>query len=192
MAKYLKKRQTTQHLIEQTALKLAEKKGVLKLTVSDIIKTAHLNRKTFYRYYQDKFQLFEVIENRILQQMKTAHFQVYRFKTIQDAFQSQILSQFLDVFARNRKIILLLTGNHGDPRFNSQMNTVFHIMVSNVQKKLLNNSSDPKVKLELLTPFITSAFWGLIKYWLNHYDQYSKDDLIRFIYKLNLEKSLRS
>ena len=54
----------------------AEEKGIRRVTVSDVTKSAGLNRGTFYEYYTDIPSLTEEAEEEILselrQQMKTA------------------------------------------------------------------------------------------------------------------------
>lgn len=53
-------RQTkTEHKLQQALIKLLPAKGLSGMTVSDICRTARINRGTFYAHYVDKYDLVE-------------------------------------------------------------------------------------------------------------------------------------
>ena len=47
--------------IESTFIALLEEQGFASITVQDILDRALINRKTFYRYYRDKYDLAETV-----------------------------------------------------------------------------------------------------------------------------------
>src|SRR5215475_3383358 len=51
--------QRTQDLILNALIELTIEKGFSSVTISDITKYARINRATFYRHYQDKFDLLD-------------------------------------------------------------------------------------------------------------------------------------
>ncbi|MCD2257083.1 TetR/AcrR family transcriptional regulator [Agrilactobacillus fermenti] len=53
------RKQRTQQAIQQAFIKLVQRKGFNKLTVIDIADQAMINRQTFYKHYQDKYDLAE-------------------------------------------------------------------------------------------------------------------------------------
>jgi len=55
----------TRQLIQQAFLDLTVEKGFATLTVRDITKRAMINRSTFYRHYQDKYDLLEYYMNEL-------------------------------------------------------------------------------------------------------------------------------
>lgn len=56
--------------IKKAFAKLLNEKGFEKITVSDITRTADVNRGTFYSHYTDKYELLNEIENEILSNLK--------------------------------------------------------------------------------------------------------------------------
>lgn len=59
----------SKRLIRQTFMELLKEKDLEKITVTDIIKRADINRGTFYAHYQDVRAVIEQIENEIIAKM---------------------------------------------------------------------------------------------------------------------------
>jgi len=59
----------SKHLIRQAFVELLQEKDLEKITVTDIITRADLNRGTFYAHYQDVRAVIEQIENEIIGRM---------------------------------------------------------------------------------------------------------------------------
>ena len=59
----------TKKLIKDAYLELLEKHPSERISVTDICKTADVNRSTFYMYYEDTIRLRQDIENDVLAQI---------------------------------------------------------------------------------------------------------------------------
>ena len=59
----------SKRLIRQAFIDLLKEKDIEKITVTDIITRADINRGTFYAHYQDARAVIEQIENEIIQKM---------------------------------------------------------------------------------------------------------------------------
>lgn len=59
----------SRRLILQAFIELMQEKELVKITVTDIIKRADINRGTFYAHYQDTRAVIEQIENDIITKM---------------------------------------------------------------------------------------------------------------------------
>lgn len=53
----------TKHAIFKAFVELLNEKDVNQITITDIAKKANINRKTFYNYYSDAYEVMEEIEN---------------------------------------------------------------------------------------------------------------------------------
>ena len=53
----------TVHMIQNVFLELLKEKPVAKITVKEICGHAEINRSTFYKHYQDVYDLMEKLEN---------------------------------------------------------------------------------------------------------------------------------
>jgi len=67
--KYTNKTDYTEQQLKESLLELIEEKSFEKITISDITTHMHVTRSTFYRYYDDKYQLREAIEDQLIQQL---------------------------------------------------------------------------------------------------------------------------
>lgn len=60
----------SKQLLREAFFTLMKEKPIEKITVSDLVRKADLNRNTFYAHYQDVRALIECIEDETIQQMK--------------------------------------------------------------------------------------------------------------------------
>lgn len=60
----------TREKIEEKFIQLLQEKSFLKITVQDILDAAGINRTTFYRHYQDKYELAELLCGRFFQKFE--------------------------------------------------------------------------------------------------------------------------
>lgn len=56
----------TKKVIKEALFELLEDKSLEKITIKSICDTANINRTTFYRNYQDIYDLFEMIEKELI------------------------------------------------------------------------------------------------------------------------------
>jgi AcrR family transcriptional regulator len=67
----------THHFLQEAMIELITEKGFEAITVGDIAERAMINRATFYRHYQDKYDLvatiFEEAANHLVEDMKPLH-----------------------------------------------------------------------------------------------------------------------
>ncbi|WEV44958.1 TetR/AcrR family transcriptional regulator [Streptococcaceae bacterium ESL0687] len=67
---YTKKTETTRKKIKSALISLMADKRFDQITINDIVNQAELNRSSFYRYYEDKYNLIDEMEDEILSGMK--------------------------------------------------------------------------------------------------------------------------
>ena len=60
----------TREKIEEKFIQLLQEKSFPKITVQDILDAAGINRTTFYRHYQDKYELAELLCGRFFQKFE--------------------------------------------------------------------------------------------------------------------------
>src|SRR5579862_8776053 len=112
----------THKLLQEALIELTIQKGFAAVTVSDLTKSAGINRGTFYRHYEDKFDLLN-------------HYAQTVYELL-DLIPDATLSAFADVSARpaapglvailehiraNAHFYRMMLGPNGDPMFTEKI-----------------------------------------------------------------------
>ena len=98
----------TRMVIRNTFLELLKEKPVSKITVKEICERSEINRSTFYKHYQDPFDLMEKLEEEILEHIQTTLSQ----RTYTDV--SALYIDMLNMLKENEDLYRILTSIHGD------------------------------------------------------------------------------
>jgi len=166
----------TQKLIKDAFLRLIKEKGFQTITIRDIADEAMINRATFYLHYQDKYDLLEQMSNFYLQELmevmdisfhlKDGEVNVKRFKiTLKNIFEN---------IQKNKEFYTVMLGPNGMSDFTEKIERHLfdkfkaHFGTLVEQMKL-------KFPTDFLLSFISSAYIGVTKWWLNEGCNYSPD-----------------
>ena len=76
----------TKEIIIEVSQKLVEERKNSKITVSDIVKRCGITRRTFYYYFCDIYDLFEIVVERELESLFLDSASMMDFKEILKAF----------------------------------------------------------------------------------------------------------
>ncbi len=156
---------------------LMEKNNFDKINVNEICREALVNRMTFYKHYDDKYDLLNdvllEIKGNIVRRMETAHPQV----TIEsDALQFtlNLLEALIDECWERRAFIGALNNNE-----------LVITMVSTTIEKSINqlltelNAQRPlRYSIEAQAAALTGAASFLVRYWLKHQPTQTKQLLL--------------
>jgi AcrR family transcriptional regulator len=180
----------TREAIKNIFVDLMDEMGFSKITVTEIVERARINRSTFYAHYLDKFDLLEKIEEGFLSGIK---------KILQDvpidiflhSGNSKELEISLGRFARhiryNGNILSLLISDKGDPAFITKLRDLIYNEWSekNVSAKL-------SVPCEYAIPALVGMVTGLIVEWVNGEFKETPEGFVEIITKFvsNMPNSL--
>jgi AcrR family transcriptional regulator len=165
----------TRKAILSAYLSLLQTKGVHAISVSDITEKADINRATFYAHYEDKQNLQEQIIKEILDDLEEA-IEKDISKEEQNNFTLTTLEgifiRMLENIYRHKEFYTVMLGNNGPSIF---VDDLQHIICKYTTKGLVTVHAD---KIDLIVPeaiylsYVTSAQFGVIKYWIkNHYSE---------------------
>jgi len=160
----------TQTVLKQSLLKLLKEKPVNKITVKEVCELAQLNRATFYAHYSDCFALLESIENELIDAFE----QSLRYANSFDV--TALIEAIYDMIDQNQEACrALILGNTSS--------TILKRMIALAKKdsiaywrKELPTTGD--VELEMMYTHLSN---GLMHVVVEGYDQYSKEEIIRFV-----------
>lgn len=167
----------TQVLIKNIFMDLLREKPFSAITINHICEKAMIHRSTFYRYYDDKYELFSDTVNSIginlFEQTKQG------LELEQTLFEEII--EYIDV---NRALFFNVTSkNSSRELYDNLIQLGSEILYENSIKYndplsvQIRNSAYPKV----LCDFYCSGFFEIIKKWINNEYPYSKEELIYIV-----------
>ncbi|GCE28331.1 TetR family transcriptional regulator [Dictyobacter alpinus] len=112
----------THKFLQEAMIELIAEKGFEAITVGDIAERAMINRATFYRHYQDKYDLvagiFEETANYLMEHMNPMH----KDPAEKEAeIPPEIWVQFFEHVADHARLYKAMLGNNGSPWFAARM-----------------------------------------------------------------------
>lgn len=157
--------------LKQALLEWMPRKPFSDISITDIVKSADLNRGTFYKHYTYKEELLEDL----LADVLTDLIQAYRYPYLQHQdFDIQSLSAsaikiFDHVHAYATVYTLLVSTNI----LQDFRNTVYQTLKSLYLDDVTNTSPNPMIDKELLACYQANAVLGLITEWVQGKFKYS-------------------
>ena len=151
--------QTRQSIIDAFWL-IAEKQGIDKVSISEVMKKAGFNRGTFYVYFSDINDLLLQTEKEILSDLRS-----YIEPLLKDAVRLNVqiaTNQVSQFFSQYDDKLFLLLGEHGDPHFASEI----RMEASHFFKSIFPTLEDNPYA-DYITVACSSAFIGMLTYWHN-------------------------
>lgn len=144
-----KRTRYTRKVIHGAFLQLLKTNTVEKITVTEICRLAEINRATFYRHYENQYDLLSCMENEMLEDIKKA---AYECGNDIDKLTEIILCKFYE----QKETWMLLLSDHADLGFQSKIYRFFegHFMKSSI-------SGEGKLKYR----FLLYGYSGLIDHW---------------------------
>lgn len=168
----------SRRLIREAFIKLLEEKDFSRITVTDIVQLADINRTTFYAHYPDMRGLLEEIENEIIAQMKEI-LSGYSFGNSDPTPQLLLVSRYLQ---ENEEFYRTLILANGADRFLEKLNEVFmEYMLENLQVPEDIRSS---YVFRIRVSYFSGGFISLYRQWFRGQLDCSLDDIAREVGRL--------
>lgn len=158
---YTKKQSITKKHFKLALLHLLKSKSFNEVTIKDITDTAEYDRSSFYRYFDDKYQLLEEIENELIQCIENKYKAVAQ-QNGSMVFDTSVMVSLLSIFDNQSvlSVISLLMGDNGDRSFESKMTRMFHKIFYDRSQTTLNQSE----KNDLIGQYLAGLFIQTIRY----------------------------
>jgi AcrR family transcriptional regulator len=170
--------QRTHKFLQEAMIELITEKGFDAITVGDIAERAMINRATFYRHYQDKYDLvtkiFEEATDELMENMK--HFRKDPHQNIAEN-PPEIWIKLFEHVAEHARLYRAMLGKNGSSWFAARMREHFIKMM--LEKQLQNpqmqdrSKMDPSMPQELPGIQLSHALIGTIVWWLESEKSYT-------------------
>ena len=179
----------TRKLLQKAMLEAVREKGFAHVTVRDITERAMVNRATFYRHYQDKYDLLTHYMGELSELIDSAEGESspgnQPFLSL-DTPPSGLM-KLLRHIQVNADFYRVMLSQQGDPSFCGQ---VFRDFIEKGYRQILSkqgNQSDPdRPPTDLIVNYLMSAGIGAIVWWLEQDQPCSPDQMAVWLYQLSM------
>ncbi|MBA2678434.1 MAG: TetR/AcrR family transcriptional regulator [Ktedonobacteraceae bacterium] len=169
----------THKFLQEAMVELITEKGFDAITVGDIAERAMINRATFYRHYQDKYDLvariFEETANQLVENMKPI-----RKDTEQGEMEypPEIWIQFFEHVAEHARLYRAMLGKNGSSWFAARMREHTIKLMSEIEKQWeyqleSRQQIEPAIPQELPVTQLSHILIGTIVWWLESEKSYT-------------------
>ncbi len=176
--------QRTRKLIQDALIDLTIQKGFASVTVRDITRHAGVNRATFYRHYQDKFDLLDQYAREVYRLLDTPVEAGLSDGNEQEDLGKPAagLVKMFEHIRANAKFYRVMLGKNGDPAFAEKIRQFVQIRLSRSLPEALR--SDKRLA-GLYLSFLSSGSAGVVLWWLEHDMPYTPEEMAEIAQQLS-------
>lgn len=178
--------QRTHKLILDALIELTIEKGFSSVTISDITKHAKINRATFYRHYQDKFDLLDKYAQAVYELLDAPSEGELSLSLTNKSSTPQMVPGLVRMFEHiraNARFYRAMLGENGDPAFTEKIRQYIHLRI---QRWLPEGLLKDKTLLGLYLSCSSSGSIGTVLWWLEHEMPYSPEEMAMVSYQLSI------
>jgi AcrR family transcriptional regulator len=164
----------TQKLLREALIELIEERGFDSLTVGEITERAMVSRATFYRNYQDKYDLVEQIFAEAMQALFNA---ISEPDTVHSP---QTWERFFEHIAHYERLYRALLGRKGSPWFVVKMRASMIGLVKEFGRLAIPEAPPLYPASDELVPdLVATLFVEAITWWLEQGRPYTTQEITR-------------
>ena len=170
----------TKKAFEVSLAQLAKEYPLNKVTVKMLCERAELSRNAFYFHYKDINNLIEEIENNLIDEATalTKEFEVLGFPENVLA----TVTGLIDLFDKKRDTAIMLMDKTYSVSFTDRLGEIFGEF--NYKYYSMYNKNTKREIYDAYYTFMSSGFYGTLKYWIENPEAISKKEITRLTYIL--------
>jgi AcrR family transcriptional regulator len=174
----------TRKLLQNALIELTIEKGFSAVTVRDLAERAMVNRATFYRHYQDKYDLLDRYMDDLYAMLDTAD---------QPAAQADIpekppagLVRMLEHVQAHADFYRVMLGKKGDPGFAQRIRGYIEKRMRASLSGIVPHDQLKTPSFDLCLKYISSAGLGAIEWWLENDMPYTPEQMATLAVQLSM------
>lgn len=158
----------TRLMIEEALLKLMEEKDYKDISVQEIAKESTLHRGTFYLHYFDKEDLLEQLLDNALYDLKCS----VQVKEIEYTYESNhphpAFIRLFEKLTERPRFYQIMLAKEKINSFTESVRIIIETFVEDAINHMIKDNIENKVPQDISIAYITSAFLGVVIWWLNN------------------------
>ncbi len=159
--------------LKEALLTLMQTKDFKKISITDIVQLADLNRGTFYKHFQYKEDLLEELIDDVMKDLTQSYWAPYGDLDVLDV--SQLTASAIKIFkhvATYANFYTLLGKSNIVTGF---QNRICETLIQLLSQDLSNSPLNPNINVNLLASYQAHAIWGMIVEWIDSEFLYTSD-----------------
>lgn len=179
----------TRQLLKTALVELIHENGYEKIKVTDITERAMLNRATFYLHYRDKFDLLRQSSEETLDGLIASLDSDLKEGEEELAYDQphRTFIQMFEHISLNSQLFKVFLTEKNMSHFTSQMMEVIVDFVSEGMSRKQPDDEKLTVPREIAVRYISSAFLGVITWWLEKDMPYTPKYMAKLLMKLGIQ-----
>lgn len=170
----------TNKLILDTFINLLKEKAFDDIRISDICDGAMVHRTTFYKHFEDKYDLLKYALRSIINEFEIKSLDFYN-NTVSRKFYMNLFKSFLEHIENNKKIYLIGLNNFKSDFLSKNFKKM---IVNSVRHKLEDNSNHGAkfiIPIPVLSELYYAAMIGLGVWWLQNDSNISIEETVGYL-----------
>lgn len=172
---YSRKTNLTKTYIKKALITLLKNYKFNLITINQIIKEAEITRSTFYRYYEDKYDLLNVIEEEIIDRIKSTRNSVMNESTIPNnqTLSTELLIVLFNSLDAYADTISTLLSDNAEASFEMKLKN----QISQRILILSNTFNISEVRSELVKEYLFAILIKTFQYWSANKDKVDIEEI---------------
>lgn len=168
----------TKRIFKNTLIELLKEKAIYNIKVKELCDKAELNRTTFYKYYENIYDVLADVEYDILKDSEQCINEIENITEIQ--IKNALYKQLCNI-QRNKDVYYLLLVNSADNDFYSKlMKTTIDLLKKNIEQANIDLGEN----YEFIFSYIITGTIDIIKKWLYENESLDANHITNLIYDL--------
>jgi AcrR family transcriptional regulator len=179
--------QRTRNLIQDALIELTIQKGFAAVTVQDITDHAGINRATFYRHYQDKFDLLDQYAQEVYRLLDTPDVATVAVPESQESESTGVdkqpagLVKLFEHVRAHATFYRVMLGKNGDVGFGGRIQRYIQERL----RQALPDALRGQQVVDLFLCYVASGSVGALLWWLEHGEAYSPAEMAALSIRLS-------
>lgn len=154
----------SKHALKQALITLMDQKPFKRITISEIVELADLNRGTFYKHYQDKEDLLNDLINDVFSDLTDSYRAPYHNQST--FYYDRLSASAIKIFDHVAKYSTFYTIVIHDDALPGFLNKIGELLKDLSISDHIKDFDDPVIDHELMASYQSYAILGLIVEWV--------------------------
>ena len=167
----------TKRIFKNTLIELLKEKAIYNIKVKELCDKAELNRTTFYKYYENIYDVLADIEYDVLKDSEQC---ISEIENITETQIKNALYKQLCNIQRNKDVYYLLVNSADSEFYGKLMKTTIDLLKKNIEQANIDLAEN----YEFIFSYIITGTIDIIKKWLYEKESLNANQITNLIYDL--------